>query len=262
MNYNSIYFGQGDARIYLSDFESYHKFTISNVDPNTGAVIPIDLSVGVVSIAFKDAVGNMIKFPAEASDNLNASSKGDIVFKVPDYVRKKVLTDGSVKPFYIVTEAEGSPETVIYSGTVDNIENVSKENARVKDIVSVSDSLTSMAKAGDSATSSSTTRTSNNDTASASSASQSAGGLQSLTNQPGDSILKTLTDANSAAIDSIKASPEVKPPVIPNFNFDPGAASVKNGITPVSSSKESESRSQVQARLTQKTDTTKTTLKK
>lgn len=257
MDYSSIYFGQGDARIYLSDFESYHKFTISNVDTKTGAVIPLDLSVGVVSIVFKDSVGNLLKYTAEPADNVNAASKGDIVFKVPGDLRKKILTDNTPQPFYITTEAEGSPQTVIYTGSVDNIENVSKENARIKDVVSASQSLTSLAAQGDSATSSSTRTTGTATTASA-----STGGLQSMTNQPNDSILKTLTDANSAAVDSIKASPEVKPPVIPNYNFDPGAASVKSGLRPVSETPESSSKADVQKRLTQAKDTTKTTIKK
>jgi hypothetical protein len=246
--YQTVNFGQGDARIYISDFDTYVKFTVSQVDPKNGAITPIDLTAGNVSIAFKDVSGNMVTIPAEPSDNENMKSDGEIVFKVPGTLKKTVLTTDSPGIFYIVSESEGSPETLIYSGSVDDVKNISKEPARAKDVVTAAQSLSST----QSSSANIAIKTTTGETTSS-----STGGLQAAINSSSvgtsKSLLQTLTEANSSAVDSIKSTPETKPAVIPNFSFDTGASSIKTGLKPTSSTSESISQSQVQTTLSQGT---------
>jgi len=233
--YQSIYFGQGDARIYISDFESYFKFTISQVDTISGAITPIDLTAGEILIAFKDATGNMIKIPAQPSDSHSSLAQGQLIFNLPDTLKKKIFTTNTVQPFYILSLTTGSTETLIYSGTVDKIENIGKETARAKDIVTMSQTSTGMMDASASAVMTNST---------------SAGMVK-----PGKSILTTLTDSNSLSIDSMKNTPEVNQVVIPGYSTDDGASSMKMGIKPTSSTMDSMAKAAVNARLSQKSGT-------
>ena len=238
--YDNINFGQGDARIYLSDYESYFKFAIRQVQPTTGALTPLDLTSGDVVMVFKDAQNNDIRIPAEASDSHNSKSQGEVVFKLPDYIRKKVLTTKSVQPFYIVSSVSGASDTLIYSGTVDKIENISKETARVKDIVSLA--TTSATGASASGASSPTIKVKTN------------GAIA-----PGKSIVDTLTDSNSLSIDTIKSTPAVNPVSIPGYSVDSNGSSIKNGVSPISMDAEVVAKSDVSQRLSQSSGT-KTTL--
>lgn len=232
--YQAIYFGQGDARIYISDFESYFKFTVSQVDTISGAITPLDLTAGDIVIAFKDQGGNTIRIPAQPSDSNSSLAKGEVIFKLPDNLRKKVLTSRAVQPFYILSLTDGTNETLIYSGTVDRIENANKETARAKEIATVSQ-----------------TSNSTNSTGSVSDSSNMAAGAVTPTVMPGKSILSTLTEANSLSVDSIKSTPEVNPVVIPGYSIDERAVSVKMGVKPISSTTDSATQAEVNARLSQ-----------
>lgn len=236
--YQSIYFGQGDARIYISDFESYFKFTINQIDTISGAITPIDLTAGEILIAFKDATGNMVKIPAQPSDTNSSLAQGELIFKLPDTLKKKIFTTNTVQPFYILSLTTGSNETLLYSGTVDKIENISKETARAKDIVTVAQ----------------TSSTSTGASASVMTSSAASTGIV----KPGKSILSTLTESNSLSIDSIKDTPEVNQVVIPGYSVDSGAASMKKGIKPASSTTDSATQAAVNARLSQKSGTNTT----
>lgn len=238
--YDNINFGQGDARIYLSDYESYFKFVIRQVQPKTGALTPLDLTSGDVVMKFRDAQNNDIKIPAETSDSNNAKSQGEVVFKLPDFIRKKVLTTRGVQPFYIVSSVPGASDTLIYTGTVDRIENVSKETARVKEIVSMA--TTSAAGAQPMTMASPTIKVRTN------------GAIA-----PGKSIVDTLTDSNSLSIDTIKSTPAVNPVSIPGYSVDSNASSIKNGVSPISMDAEVVAQSDVSQRLSQSSGT-KTTL--
>ncbi len=242
--YQSIYFGQGDARIYISDFESYFKFTISQVDTISGAITPIDLTAGEILMAFKDATGNMIKIPAQPSDSNSSLAQGELIFKLPDTLKKKVFTTDTVQPFYILSLTTGSNETLLYSGTVDKIENINKETARAKEVVTMAQTSSTTTGASDTMGSSDTM-----------SSAASTGVVK-----PGKSILSTLTESNSLSIDSIKDTPEVNQVVIPGYSVDSGATSMKMGIKPTSSTTDSMTQAEVNARLSQKSGTN-TTLK-
>ena len=123
----TIYFGQGDARIYLSDFDSFYKFSINQLNNTKGSIIKVDLSNTDVQIAFKDSAGNIITIPAQTSTAENSKADGEVVFNLPGTLKKKVLYDNSVKTFNLVGTTEGADTTVIYTGTVDAIENIGKE---------------------------------------------------------------------------------------------------------------------------------------
>lgn len=253
--YNDVNFGQGEARIYLSDFDSFVKFTVSQIDSKTGSVIPLDLSGGDVSIAFRDTAGNTIKIPSQPSDTENTKSDGEVVFKIPGSVRSKVLGNSSeVQPFYIVSEASGSSETLLYSGSVDNVKNVSKEKSRTRDLLTAAQTFSSTAQS---------IVAPRSDSASSKSPSKGTSSMSTVLNETSgggaNSIMQSLTTANSAAISSVQSTPEVKPPSIPNFSFDPNAQSLKTGLKPVASSDTSKSESSVSSSLSQSKDNVTTT---
>jgi len=254
----TIYFGQGDARIYLSDFESYFKFTINQVDNSTGSVVKLDLSQSNLQIAFNDSAGSIVKIPAQPSTVENAKVDGEVVFNIPASLKKKVLFDNQVKNFYIIASNEGADDTLIYTGSVDDIKNVSKETARVKDIASTattgSNTITTTAGNGK------TTTTLTNGGSGTSGTSSGSNSLDKSLNDTtgnvkgGTSILDELTKSNAEALNSVKGTTEVKAPVIPGFSNDPSAASVKQGLTPVSNS--TKDQTSVTTNLTNKGGTT------
>jgi len=223
----SIYFGQGDARLYLSDFESYVKLSFFQVNSPPRR---LDLSSSVIQIAFKDTAENLIKFPALESTAENSKTDGEVVFKIPGYVKQRVLeSNSSIGYFYIVSSSSGSPDTILYTGSVDSIENISKEQKRLSEIASTA---ASFAETSDDEEAEVTTVGSNN-----------------LLN-PGDiqnnSIIQTLTESNSQVIQDITtATEETQPVEIPGYSNDTRAESVKKGVTPVSQSAITRSQSEV-----------------
>jgi hypothetical protein len=251
--YSNVNFGQGEARIYLSDFETYFKFVISQVDTKTGAISPLDLSAGNVTINFKDSAGNIFNYPALPSDDQNSKAKGEIVFKLPGSTRAKVLNTDEVKTFYIASSSPGAAETLIYSGTVDKVENISKEPARAQEIVTAAASSSTGTNANENVSTTSPAST----TSSANTVSPT---LQPMTLGPNKSILQQLTEVNSVSVDSVKSTPETAAVVIPGFSVDQRAVSIKNALTPVSLTKESASQAEVLKNLS-KTGSS-TTLKK
>lgn len=263
--YDSVNFGQGDARIYLSDFDTFYKFSIGQVDTKTGSIIKIDLSSSEVQIAFKDNTGKMITIPALTSTAENAKADGELVFNLPANLRPKVLFDNEIKNFYLVSVADGTSTTTLYSGSVDKIENIGKETARAKDIVSAastagnSTSVTANTSVT-SATVSSATVTST-PTASVTPANANTPALNNSQGAitPGKSILQTLTESNSEAINSVGGNQEVQPTVIPGFSVDEQSVSIKTGLKPVYLDKNVAAQQAVIANLSQRDGTNTTT---
>lgn len=245
----TIYFGQGDARIYLSDFDSYYKFVINQTNAN-GTVIKVDLSNSDIQIAFKDSAGNTITIPAQNSTAENSKADGEIVFNLPGTLRQKVLFDNSVKTFNIIGSAEGGDTTVIYTGTVDAIENIAKETARVQTIASAAASSSTATASTTTPTASTTTTTSTAPTTASTNALSNALGNV----KPGESILDALTKSNAVALNSVKGTTQVQPPIIPGFSNDPAADSVLKGITPVAN--QTNKQTTVTTNLTNKGGTT------
>jgi hypothetical protein len=232
---NDIYFGQGDARIYLSDFDTYFKFSVTQLVPKTGATTKLDLISGEIQLSFKDLAGNFLKYSAQNSTPENSRAQGDLMFKIPGDVKKKVLGDNKdlIKNFYIVSSTPGNAETILYTGTVDSVENIHKETVRLQTVIS---NVTTSASGKSSAKTSST----------------SDQKIESITTPgKGPSILDTLTANNTENINTVKGTTEVHPTVIPGFSNDTKAVSVKFGVTPVSLQDESVSQESVNKKLSQ-----------
>jgi hypothetical protein len=242
---DGIYLGQGDARLYLSDFDAYFKISVFQVNSPPKKM---DLSASTIQLAFKDTTGSFIKIPALDNTTDSSSVHGELVFKVPGYVKEKVIGKStSVKNFYLISSTPGAADTILYTGTVDNIDNIAKEQARVKTLANaVLSGTTPTPAASTSTTSTSTTTT--------------AATLQ--TGKSGKpSLLDTLTTANKEGINSIKKTEETQPVDIPGYTFDANASSVKSGVKPVSDASRNKAESEISNKLSQ-TSGTQTTLKK
>lgn len=213
---SSLFFGQGDARIYLSDFDSYFKFAVNEVDPATGALKKLDLSAGTIQIAFKDLNGNMIKFSALESTSESLQTHGELVFKIPGYIRSKVL-EKTPSNFYLVSTFELA-DTILYTGSVDNIENINKETARIKELFSKIVSTQGATSSGNS----------NENT-----------GNTTNTLSEKFSATDAITFANASATNAAKQYDKVKNTDIPGYATYDGSVSVRDGIVPVSLKKDS-----------------------
>lgn len=216
---SEIYFGQGDARIYLSDFDSYQKFNIYRVDKKTNALMKMDLTKGNISIVFKDKNNKKIAIPLDPSIPQNSRALGELVFHIPGDLKRRVLYDSLPKNFNIVIESEGTSPTVIYTGTVVGDEKISEEPARVSQISSQASSLTSILS------SSSTTVPSVLNSSSLTVKPDTSSTIQST------SLLTDLIKENSSSI-STKDKQQVLQPHIPGFSNDKNAISIKLGVKP------------------------------
>lgn len=247
---DSIYLGQGDARLYLSDFDSYVKFTVNQFNPAKGSISKLNLTNSTIQLAFKDLTGADILIPAQDSTQENSLADGELVFKIPAYVRTKVIGNTKdVKNFYLLSSNTGSSNTIMYTGTVDNISNIGKETARLQTLSTTATSLTSLIAKGATSSSATTTKTS------------TPGQLTTSTGPaPAPSIISTLTSNNAANVNTVKQTQQVQPPSIPGFTIDQKAVSVKNALTPASNSSTNTAASNVSANLTQNGGT-QTTLK-
>ena len=236
---DGIYLGQGDARIYISDFDAYFKFSVFQVNSPPKKM---DLSASVIQLAFKDATGKFIKIPALDSTADNSAIDGELVFKIPGYVREKVLgTSSAVKNFYLLSSNPGTADTILYTGSVDNVNNIGKETARLKALASAALTSSSAALTSSSSATGKTTPVTDKTT----------GSLVRPANSKTPSLMRTLTDANIESINSIKQTTEIQPVDIPGFTFDPNAVSVKSGVRPVSASPRNKSEASVRASLWQ-----------
>lgn len=213
-----VYFGQGDAMIYISDHDTKINFIIHRVDPKSGALTFVDLTVGEIFLVFYDSGGNPITVGADASIQQNSKSMGEIIFSVPGNLRKKILYDSNTKPFNITVGSTASAPTIMYSGSVDNVSNIGNESARVKAIVSTASSLTSVLASKGSTSSGSSSSTSNSSSVSY--------------NPPSSgSLLQQLITSNSQALSS-QDKQTVSQPHIPGYSNDTNAVSLKSGLKP------------------------------
>lgn len=209
-------FGQGDARIYLSDFDSYQKFNVHKVDKKTNALTKMDLTKGSISMMFKDKNGKKISIPLDPSIPQNSRVLGELVFHIPGDLKRRVLYDSLPKNFSIVIESGGTPPTVIYTGTVIGDEKISEEPARISQIASQASSLTSIL--------------SSSATISPVSSSSTVKPIKPVSTQT-TSLLTDLIKENSSSISS-KDKQQVLQPHIPGFSNDRNAVSVKSGVKP------------------------------
>ena len=225
----SVFFGQGDARIYLSNHDSFFKFTIKQKDSANGGLKLMDLSKANPTISFKDSLGKLVSFAALNSTTQNSLASGDVIFKVTGDLYDKVLgaisasNNANTSTFNIISNPVGTSSTVIYTGSVDRIENIAKEQARMLLLSGTASSPTISATS----------------TVTVSGTGSTGSTLSSLTTassvQP--SILQQLNVANSQSISELNLQQEVHPISIPNFTVDTNALSIKNAFKPVSNTK-------------------------
>lgn len=137
LNSENFVFGQGDCRLYLSDFNDYIQFKISQVD-SKGNLIPLDLSQASLSLNFNDSTNNKLKYTALDSTDASNLKDGIVIFKIPEGITHKIFYSDNIMPFYITSESTTGFATMLYSGTVDKIDNISKEVARLSTLKSKS----------------------------------------------------------------------------------------------------------------------------
>lgn len=209
------YFGQGDARIYISDFDTIQKFNVHRVDKKTNALTVIDLTKGDISIVFTDKIGKKISVTLDSSIAQNSRALGELVFTIPGSLKKSILYDSLPKQFDIVIETEGSSPSVIYTGSVQSSEKIAEEPSRIKEIVAQSSTLSGLVGSTSSTVTTATVSTG--------------------TSTPGKttSLLSDLITSNSQSISS-KDKQEVLQPHIPGYSNDSNAVSVKLGVKPKS----------------------------
>ena len=200
----------------------------------------IDLSASVIQLAFKDPAGNMVKIPALDSTADNAYTDGEVVFKVSGSIKKKILTDNTLKSFYLISSNTGSGDTILYTGSVDKIENIGKESERLKTLA------TSVVNSTSKSSASAATTTSTGSTGS--------GGVLSNSNKNA-SILDTLTANNKGNVNKVKTEEPIQPPSIPGYSVDQNASSLKTGVKPVAQTKDSISKTDVLSKLSQQSGT-------
>jgi hypothetical protein len=216
-NSNSIYFAQGAARLYLGDFEQYVKFSMKQYSSRTNTLNGIDLSGLALQIGFEDTNGNIFTYPALSSTIESPLSSGEVVFKIGADARKRIGLDGSnVKNFYVLSFTPGTGQTKMYVGSVDYDVNLSKEDARVKELGSQAVTIESLLAAGNA-----TVTASQNNSIS----------LDLQVQNSNNSLLAQLSSISSGTITGAEATQEVLPPVIPGFTTDTNASSV-NAIVP------------------------------
>ena len=189
----------------------------------------------MISIAFKDQSGNIIRIPALSSTTTSPLSGGDVVFKIPNYIYDQVLYDDTPKNFYIVADIPGASETILYTGQVDKIENISNETARLQTITNQAASpLVTSTVTGTTSTPVSQTPNVSAPTVTVDNTSTAPSVTLPTTGATNQSVLQQLINANSQAVSNIAAATAVAPAVIPGYSQDTNAQSMKSGLTPVS----------------------------
>ena len=216
-NSNSIYYAQGAARLYLGDFDQYVMFSIKQFVNRTNSLNNVDLSKLTLLLGFEDSSGNLFTYPALPSTIEHPLSSGEVVFKISSGARKKIGLDGTnIKNFYVLSDTPGTAQTKMYTGTVDYDINLSKENARVKELGSQAVTIQSLLAAGNATVTSTKT---------------TGASIDLAVNSETNSLMAQLSDMSSGSISNTDKTKQVLPPVIPGFTTDSNASNL-NAIIP------------------------------
>lgn len=226
---SAVQFGQGEARIYLSDFEGYFKFLIQQKDAKTGLAQPINLSANIPILAFKDKTGNILRYPALASTSENSLVDGEIVFKLAGDVRSKVLYDDLPKTFYILAGQASGSETLMYTGSVEKIEKIKEEPSRVEGVKAKAEIPPTAPITNPDIASQITAAAAAKPVSFFSTAAQ-----QNVPKTKSTSVSTQLAENSSLAITGDVSLNETQPVSIPGFSNDQEAISIKFGVNPVS----------------------------
>lgn len=217
-NSDDLYFGQGQARLYLGEFDQYFKFSVYQLMTKTNSLNSVDLSKLTLYIGFTDSSNKLFTIPAQASTVENSLNDGEVVFKIDKTVKNRMgLTAKNTKQFYILSDNNNGEKIKIYSGTVQDDSNESNEAARVSNIGSQAVTLKELS-----------IRTYTGITG--------ATGATSVSTSLGTSSTKTsvMSQLNAANVLSVKAdsNTQMLGPVIPGFTTDDNAQNMSS-ITPV-----------------------------
>jgi len=113
---------QGTNTIYLSKFDNLVKFKIFTLSADKKQNVSLDMTsfIGNVVLSFNTIDNNRLSVPAYIDINLADPSMGEVSFRIDSSTSIKILSSPQ-KEYFIVNQT--NPETVIYSGKFDSIEN-------------------------------------------------------------------------------------------------------------------------------------------
>lgn len=242
---SNVNFGQGDARIYLSPFDTYFKFIISQIDPKTGILTRMNLSTANIVLVFKDLTGKLINVAPMTSTADNAMSNGVLIFNVPGTFYTKILSPGTIGTFYLVSQTSGAAQTLLYTGSVDSSDNIGNESARVQEI------LNNLAPSTATTTVTSAEITTDSTVADTASIATSTDIASNAALDQSNSILDVLNATNLQVVaqSAANANLQTQTTIIPGYTVDSNASSIKNAIIPSATTASSNAGSIVTTKL-------------
>ena len=134
---------QGTNTVYLGAFDNIVKFKIYTKSSDKKQNVSFNLStyINTIALSFNTTDSNKLYVPAYIDINLANPAMGEVSFKIDSTTAVKILAS-SDKEYYIVNRT--NPETVLYSGKFDSVNN--KAAGTAKSVKSVLDSLDSQIK--------------------------------------------------------------------------------------------------------------------
>lgn len=115
-------YSQGLNVIYLSKFDNLIKFKIFTLSGDKQQNVSLDMStfIGNVVLSFNASGNNQLDVPSYFDINLADPAIGEVAFRIDTDTATKILASAD-KNYFIINQT--NPETVIYSGTFDAVEN-------------------------------------------------------------------------------------------------------------------------------------------
>lgn len=134
---------QGTNVVYLGAFDNLVKFKVFTKSADKKQNVSFNLStyINTIALSFNTNDSNKLYVPAYIDINLANPAMGEVAFKIDSATAVKILASPD-KEYYIVNRT--NPETVLYTGKFDNLNNKASGNAA--SIKSVLDSLDSQIK--------------------------------------------------------------------------------------------------------------------
>lgn len=132
-NYKNYYFGQGEAMIYISSFDTYQEFYISTFNTESGTFTKLDIDLNNTFLSFENKNNENILIPPVIDNSSSMNSKGYVKFKINGEYKSEILYDKDPKPFYIISKNDTNT-TVIYNGYVWDLKYISSEPERINNI--------------------------------------------------------------------------------------------------------------------------------
>lgn len=134
---------QGTNVVYLGAFDNIVKFKIYTKSADKKQNVSFNLSsyINTIALSFNTTDSNKLYVPAYIDINLANPAMGEVSFKIDSSTAVKILASPD-KEYYIVNQT--NPETVLYSGKFDSLNN--RASGTASSVKSVLDSLDSQIK--------------------------------------------------------------------------------------------------------------------